>query len=70
MKIQHSRTEDLYTIGNIMLLLHSLTCLNYTVNVCFLIIMSSVRGSGSTYWDVDMETNHVPGEQRVIKLFH
>jgi len=26
-------------------------------------------GLGSTYCDVDMETNHVPGEQRVIKLF-
>ena len=67
--MQHSRTENLYTIANIMLLLHTLTCSNYTVNVCFLIVISSMRGLGSTYCDVDMEPNHVPGEQRVIKLF-
>jgi hypothetical protein len=67
--MQHSGTETLYTIRNIMLLLHTLTCLNYKVNVCFLIVISSIRGLGSSYWDVDMETNHVPGEQRVIKLF-
>jgi len=53
-----------------MLLLDPQACLNYTVNVCFLIVISSTRGLGSSYWDVDMETNHVPGEQRVIKLFY
>jgi hypothetical protein len=67
--MQHSGTETLYTIRNIMLLLHTLTYLNYTVNVCFLIVISSIRGLGSSYWDVDMETNHAPGEQRVIELF-
>jgi hypothetical protein len=67
--MQHSRTENLYKVTNIMLLVHTLTCLNYTVNVCVLIVISSVRGLGSTYWDVDMETKHVPGEQRVIKFF-
>lgn len=67
--MQHSRTENLCTIANIVLLLHTLTCLNYTVNVCFLIGISSIRGLGSTYWDVYMENNHVPREQRVIKLF-
>jgi hypothetical protein len=53
-----------------MLLVHTLTCLNCTVNVCFLIVISSIRGLGSTYWDFDMEINYVPREQRVIKLFN
>jgi hypothetical protein len=30
---------------------------------------SSIRGLGSTYRDVDMGTSHVPGKQRIIKLF-
>jgi hypothetical protein len=67
--MQHSRTENQYSIANIMLLVHTLTCLNYTVNICFLIVISSIRGLDSSYCDVDMKTNHVPGEQWVIKLF-
>lgn len=67
--MQHSRTENLYTIANIMLLVHTLTGLKYTVNVCFIIVISSIRGLGSTYCDVDMESKHVPGQQRVIKLY-
>lgn len=68
MKGQHSRTENLYTVAN-MHFVHGVTCLNYTLNVYFLNVISSIRGLGSTYCDVDKETNHVPGEQWVIKLF-